>query len=163
MSRALLILLFTSLAFEVLWANVLWSSTGNTPPRHRNITIESGAPCGAGESVTPTILTSGKTVELEWEEFIPQNGYFEIYFSPANDSDWVLLKRVENPVEPGSSEFSKIHKTNVELPEVNCEACSLQVVQTVAGVVDAKYYSCTDVKLTGDANGGSINKDICSE
>ena len=143
---------------ESIRANVLWSSTGNTPPRHRNITLENGAPCGVGTPVTPTLMNSGKDIQLEWEEFIPQNGYFEIYFSPANDANWVLLKKIDNIVS--AEDLNKtfiIHKANIQLPDVTCEACSLQIIQTVTGTVDAKYFSCADIQITGPADKTQID------
>ena len=148
-----------------LMANVLWSSTSSTPPRHRNITNESGAPCGVGERQTPTLLNSGVETEVEWEEFIPQNGHFEIFFSPSNDSDWVLLKRIDNVVSPEDIKKSLIiHKTKIILPNVQCEACSLQIIQTVTDTVEAKYYSCSDIKITESGQEAqSHGKNECPE
>ncbi|MCB0392390.1 MAG: lytic polysaccharide monooxygenase [Bdellovibrionales bacterium] len=157
----LIVILCSLLLSEGLFANVLWSSKGSTPPRHRNITTESDAPCGSGEKATPVQLYSGTNTELEWEEFIPQNGYFEIYFSPANDENWILLKKINNNVM-GESTDLKVHKVNIKLPDVSCDNCTIQIIQTVTGTVDAKYYSCADISLKGAPNNNTVKTESCA-
>ncbi len=164
MMKNFLVAFVLLLIADPLFANTLWSSRGNTPPRHRNMTNEASAPCGVGERSPSSELKAGESIELQWEEVISQEGYFEIYFSPADDSNWVLLKKINNPVQQGSSGVV-LHSTEVDVPLVNCENCTLQVIQTITGNVEAKYYSCSDIKVTGDLNkvNTSAVEDDCPE
>ena len=76
------ILIFAVLIItEPLLANVLWSSRGSTPPRTREIVREDGAPCGTSERAVAAQFNPGAQIDVEWDEIIPQAGYFEIYFS----------------------------------------------------------------------------------
>jgi hypothetical protein len=127
-------------------ANVLWNHTGTTPPRHRNITREDQAPCGSTVRSASTEIPGGRAVELSWVEILPQQGKFEIYFSPSNDTDWVLLKTIPNiPTDFNATLI--LHKAQVELPNIACDNCTLQIVQVITAGVQSKYYSCADVKL----------------
>jgi len=127
-------------------ANVLWNYSGSTPPRHRNVTREDQAPCGLTTRSFSTEIPGGRSVEVSWIEIIPQEGRFEIYFSESGDSNWVLLKTIENQPQDFSKTLVK-HKTQVLMPNKNCEACTLQIVQVITTAVQAKYYSCADIKL----------------
>ncbi len=149
---------------DAVFANVLWSPTGSVPPRHRNITREDAAPCGVGDRGNPTQHFAGETIEVFWDEIIPQNGHFEIYFSAAEDSDWVLVKRIENQ-NVDSTQTYVGHKVKIDLPNNICESCTLQVVQTITTGVEAKYFSCADIKLVQNPNPNptqqELPKDIC--
>lgn len=133
------------------------------PPRHSNTTNELGAPCGVTERGIANKIQSGE-LEVEWNELVPQNGYFEIYFSEANDSNWKLLKKIDNVVEDPDATFIN-HKTKVAIPDINCSECTLQIIQVVTGAVEARFYSCSDISVTpaSSTNTSSTSTDNCPE
>ncbi|MBC7369985.1 MAG: lytic polysaccharide monooxygenase [Bdellovibrionaceae bacterium] len=117
--------------------------------RSTNPGIKSG-PCGGlARSLTPATLTPGQNVVIEFEETIFHPGRFEIYFSPAGEANFTLLKTI--PQNPANNSGNVPHQflTSVTLPNVTCTDCTLQLIQVMLEnpAVPSLYYSCADLQL----------------
>jgi hypothetical protein len=104
-------------------------------------------PCGGvARTATPTMLTVGQTIQVSWEETINHPGYYTFEFSPANDSDFVELKKVND-----TQNAAGIHQytTDVTIPDVPCDACTFRLIQymTEDPANPRLYYSCADIKI----------------
>ena len=109
-------------------------------------------PCGGlPRSATPAVLTAGQTVTVEWEETIYHPGQFEIYFSAANDQNFSLLKTI--PQDQNNQNLPHQFSTTITLPNVACQACTLQLIQVMLENpnVPTYYYSCADMQLTASS------------
>ncbi len=141
---------------------LLFSSLGHTHARlkaNSSVKIRSTSdgiktgPCGGlPRSPTPTILAAGQTVTVDWEETIYHPGRFEIYFSTANDQNFTLLKTI--PQNQNNQNLPHQFSTTVTLPNVACQACTLQLIQVMLENpnVPTYYYSCADMQLNAAAN-----------
>ena len=120
-------------------------------------------PCGGiprgGE---PLSLQAGQELEVEFEEYIDHPGYYQIWFSPANDEDFVLLldKIPDRQIPVG--ENSNVYTVMVTMPDAPCDQGTLQVIQYMTETQPPSlYFSCADIRLIdpmlkqfrrGDAN-----------
>ncbi|MEK6555618.1 MAG: SCE4755 family polysaccharide monooxygenase-like protein [Bdellovibrionota bacterium] len=139
---SLVILLSPTLTFA---HTRLKPSTGILP-RSTNSGIKSG-PCGnLPASLNPPLLTGGQQLLVTWEETIEHPGRYEIYFSQANDSNFTLLATIPD-VQGGAMPHQ--YSTTVTLPDVNCDNCTLQLIQVMTEnpANPSLYYSCSDMKL----------------
>ena len=124
-------------------------------------------PCGAaGAGPGDTVYTyaPGQTVELRWHEFIDHPGHYRVAFDvtgsdafvdPATADD---LFAGETVVLDGIADEPDVHDyaVQLELPEQECEACTIQIVQVMTdkppfGDGNDLYYHCIDVRLVADA------------
>lgn len=147
------------------------------PARYDKYTIKS-APCGAGDgerSETVTTYQAGETITVEWDEYVDHPGHFRIAFdeegaddfeSPACESncsttepqvelynnDTVLLDDIAD--DDGGT-----YSADVELPDVTCERCTLQVIQVMYDKPPYEipgndiYFTCADLELVGSGGG----------
>lgn len=123
----------------------LKASTG-VLPRSMNAGIKTG-PCGAyPKSLNPPTLTGGQQLTVTWEETIDHPGRYEIYFSEANDTNFVLLQTIPD-VQGGTLPHQ--YSSTVTLPDVNCTTCTLQLIQVMTEnpANPSLYYSCADMNL----------------
>lgn len=108
------------------------------------------APCGnVQRSPTPSRHRAGSTIEIAWKETKEHPGRFEIYFSPANDTGFTLLKSIpdtQDDVDTLPHQYSE----RLVLPSVVCDACTIQLVQVMLDNPQRPsfYYSCADISLT---------------
>jgi hypothetical protein len=136
--------------------------------RYGRNSIKQG-PCGmTGGERSENVYTyaPGETIMLEWEEFIPHPGYFRVSFDDDGDdafvdpvdyydyytNDAVLLDALHQHDQVA---FGTIWQQEVTLPDVECDNCTLQVVQVmtdkppyVIGTNDL-YFNCIDLVLDG--------------
>lgn len=125
-------------------AHARWTLNGTLTPRSTNAGIKTG-PCGGFQRIaTPKVFQAGSSINVEWEETINHPGRFEIYFSPADDANFVLLKTIIDTKNGGLS------STSITLPNTACTACTLQLIQVMTENPDSPslYYSCADIQLT---------------
>lgn len=122
-------------------------------------------PCGnVARGDNPLVVEAGTDLDVVWEEYIDHPGYYEIWFSPANDEDFELLLG-DIPDLPRSPEGSNVYTATVSLPDVPCEAGTLQVIQymTENPQSPSLYFSCADVRLVANDVGafrrGDTNDD----
>ena len=126
-------------------AHTRWSLSGNLVPRSTSSGLKTG-PCGGiARTSNSKIFQTGSTITVSWEETINHPGRFEIYFSPANDANWVLLKTIVDVQNGGFG------SATITLPSAPCTACTLQMIQVMTEDPNnpSLYYSCADIQLTG--------------
>jgi uncharacterized protein (TIGR03382 family) len=79
---------------------------------------------------------------VSWIETIDHPGYYQLFFSAANDQNWVLIADqipIPTGTQPGSMEIT--------LPSTPCTTCTLQLIQVMTETM-SNYYSCADLVLT---------------
>lgn len=133
--------LLTLLPISAAWAHAVLAS-----PKPRNNIAQKTGPCGGvPRGNNPTVLTSGSKLTVSYLEQVDHPGYYQIWFSPANDADFVLLvDQIPNP--QGRQNGSK----DIVLPDLECETCTLRLIQVMTEVADPdkrNYYSCADIAL----------------
>lgn len=123
-------------------------------------------PCGVEGSPRGEVVYTyrhGQTVTVEWYEFVDHPGHYRIAFDDDGDDDFV------DPISPedrltnatvlldGIEDLPGVHHyaVDVELPDIECETCTLQVVQVMTdkppyGDGNDLYYHCLDLRLVGD-------------
>lgn len=140
------------IATQQVHAHALWDPQGLIKPRSSRDDIKSG-PCGEPRGNDPVTLAAGATVELSIERTIYHQGYFRVAFSPADDAgfdDYVLADQVP---ENSSQRF---YNVTVTLPDVECENCTLQLIQVMLDRnPPTNYYSCADIRLVRAASDDS--------
>lgn len=126
-------------------------------------------PCGDGPHArgsSPAVFEPGATLTVEWRETVNHPSHYRISFDVDGDdsfadpetptdfytNDTVLLDEITD--EPDGT-----FAVEVTLPAVECETCTLQLVQVmhdkppyVPGTNDL-YYQCADLALRASAGG----------
>ena len=138
------------------------------------------APCGKGDgprSSDVATFRAGETITVVWNEYVDHPGHYRIAFDrdgqddfepptctsgcetrqpefQGNVNDAVLVDDIDDKV---GGEY----RTDVTLPDVTCDNCTLQVIQVMYDKEPYKvpgddlYYQCADLKLVDD--GGSMD------
>lgn len=157
-----LILLSAGLSFCFLTdasAHARWALDGVTPPRNTNAGIKTGPCGGVPRTATPATFAPGETITVTWEETIDHQGYFIISFSEADDVGFeqnILKTGAELPDDQNGTPLPHKFSTTVTLPAIECDACTLQLIQYMERSM-SNYYSCADIKLVaggGNGDGG---------
>lgn len=126
-----------------------------SPPRDLSSGLKT-PPCGgASRTTTPKSYRPGQAIAVEFEETINHPGYFEVYLLGENEtplsgftSPLVTVNDTQNnPIVEGRNH---LYTANINLPNVYCEKCSLQLVQVMTENPDfpSRYYSCSDIRLS---------------
>ncbi|MEY4549437.1 MAG: hypothetical protein RL685_5632 [Pseudomonadota bacterium] len=111
-----------------------------------------------------TELQGGSTLRVRLEEYVGHAGRFRIAFDPdgaeLDDFDAHVLTDIPDPAgSTGNIGEGSIWEIEARLPNIDCERCTLQVVQTVDGDMltpllfpnaDSGYFACADLVLTQD-------------
>jgi MYXO-CTERM domain-containing protein len=141
------ILLGVGLAFlvpQVAWAHVAFVDPA--PRSGDNGLI--AEPCGeVAPTGNPTQFQAGETITVSWAVGQPHGGSLRIDFAEMNDMgfDQNILAMDVSDAE-GMPE-----SMDVTLPNVNCDACTLRIIQINPDEDD--YVSCADVQLMGAIEG----------
>jgi MYXO-CTERM domain-containing protein len=154
-------------------------------PRY-TLPANKSCPCGDGDSnrrcqqtaeeshdplrsTNVTTFEAGSTIRVVADEYIDHAGRMRVAFDPsgadlADFNDNVLMD-VADPSERGLSMATpRVWEFDVQLPDMTCEDCTLQVIQVMQGgtenpVMDpaplSTYYTCADIRLV--APGGSTD------
>lgn len=128
-------------------------------------------PCGQvvdGRTSTVSVFAPGETIDVEWEETVNHRSYYRIAFDRDGDDAFptfagpggaaegvdatqlcpvdgqVILAYVEDSAGP-------THTLRVTLPDVECERCTLQVVQYMFDKNKPYYFQCADLALRRSA------------
>jgi hypothetical protein len=137
------------------------------------------APCGQnqnGRTDTVTEFLPGETITVAWDEYINHPSYYRISFDVDGDDDFPIRADMDsvdpdtddpesvNPV--GDVVLAYVHEdpdmgnysVEVTLPNVQCENCTLQLIQFMYDKVgnnsdDEYYFQCADIALRGDVLG----------
>lgn len=134
-------------------------------------------PCGrlgGGRTANVTTYAPGQVVTVVFDELIDHPGYYRIAFDPSGDAAlappvydagtqaWsnpagvqVLADRI-----PDASGALTHGAVAVTLPDVECTACTLQLIQVMTDKPpfdggDDFYYQCADLVLSRAAGGGT--------
>lgn len=148
-----------------------------TSPAARYVQNDSGlktSPCGSGSATrTVTKLIPGQVLSVTWKESVPHGGHYRIALS-AKESDfvaptslavaeprpaWVLADGIAD--QPGTRTYTE----TVKLPEQECPACVLQLIQVMSSGTDGTnsgsfsgvYYACADLAIAAaNGDGGAV-------
>lgn len=124
------------------WAHARWKLDGSTPPRS-DISSNKTGPCGDQRTDNPAVFQAGETIEVEFESVIYHQGEFRIAFSEKDDQGFD-----ENVLADNITDYQdqKWRKELITLPNIACDDCTLQLIQTMPDS-GGLYYSCADIKL----------------
>lgn len=109
-------------------------------------------PCGGlPRGATPTVLTAGTQLTVQWEETIQHPGKYFISFSPANDAGFEA-NRLATIVDTQNGQIAGVsHKytANIRVPNTPCDGCTLQLIQSMEEnpLAPTFYYSCADIRI----------------
>ncbi|MGK4003883.1 SCE4755 family polysaccharide monooxygenase-like protein [Sorangium sp. So ce1036] len=119
------------------------------------------SPCGArgdarGEAVT--VFEPGETITVAWDETIDHPGHFRIMFDDDGFDDFPEPADEFDLCEPGVDQGCLLdgiedkrggsYSVQVTLPEIECEHCTLQLIQVMTDRKPATlYYACADLAL----------------
>lgn len=124
-------------------------------------------PCGRGSTdkrgTKVSTYKPGTTIKVTWKETVGHPGHYRISFDPngqsftdpksyddRNTSPTVVMDGIKD--ETGYKTYTQ----EITLPDVECDKCTLQVVQVMTdkppyGDGDDLYYQCADITLSKDA------------
>jgi MYXO-CTERM domain-containing protein len=146
-------------------------------PQNRYDSEQKAGPCGRADGVRTdrvTVFEPGQTITVVWDETVDHPSHYRISFDvdghddfvdPAtmmefNSNDAVLADNI--PDDP-----SRHFEYQITLPDVECETCTLQVIQvmydkppyTIPG--NDIYYNCADIALRqgAGADAGPMDPD----
>lgn len=140
---------------------------------------QKAGPCGVGgasdvRGKNVTVYRPGQEITVEWTETIAHPGHFRILFDPNGQSfpdptsytdfdaggDKTLADNI--PRLPSGSSY----RQTVRLPDVECDRCTLQVLQVMTdkppfgpGGGNDFYYHCADITLARPAGDGGVGGD----
>jgi MYXO-CTERM domain-containing protein len=133
-------------------------------PEPRPTSSIKGGPCGVTGSTRGSnvvVFTPGSTIEVKWAETINHPGHYRISFDaagqdfsiPLSFDDLTQTKNVliDNIADKADPMYSQM----VTLPNVQCENCTLQVIQMMTDKKpytnpgDDIYFQCADIALRG--------------
>ncbi len=140
---------FLTLASPPAWSHARMLATGTLFPRSNSDGLKS-APCGnVARTGVSAVLTAGATQTIKWEETIDHPGQYFIDFSASGDTNWVRLKAHPDVQRSGATNpLPHYYETTVTVPNVNCEACTIRVIQEMTDRNPATYYySCADIQI----------------
>lgn len=143
-------------------------------PADRGCTNQKSGPCGGdcdSRSSNVTVLEPGSTITVRWTETVDHPGHYRISFDddgadafedPATADDIqenptfpVLLDGIEDRSGGGQ------YESQVTLPDIECDNCTLQLIQVMTDASKAPYgdgndiyYRCADFTLRRGAGNG---------
>ncbi|MEM9193589.1 MAG: SCE4755 family polysaccharide monooxygenase-like protein [Myxococcota bacterium] len=150
------------------------------PPARYARNQQKNPPCGMADGPRGdnlTVYEPGETIEVVWEEFVNHPGHFRIAFDEDGSDDFVDPPCMENcesrtnPTMPVFEYYSNsnvlldniednpsggIYRATVTLPNVQCENCTLQVIQVmydkrpISYPGNDLYYQCANIALRGE-------------
>lgn len=111
------------------------------------------APCGGVDvGQKRTILRTGETVTVEWEETINHPGFYRIAFSPDGVTGFDDNILADNIIDNQDMAIVGMNyhsfSTTIVVPEP-CETCALQMIQYMTEDPENPrlYYSCADIQI----------------
>lgn len=145
--RSMYLILTLVFLSEHSFGHARWALTGGTVVPRNNSTGLKSAPCGGiARTASSRAFTSGQTINVSWEETVNHPGRYEIYFSQSGDSNFTLLKTINDSLNDNAVPHA--YSTQITLPNVVCTDCTLQLVQFMTDS-NSYYYSCADIQLNG--------------
>jgi hypothetical protein len=161
------------------------------PPNRYGQWTQKKAPCGEGNGARGdqfTVFEPGQTITVSWDEFIDHPGHFRVAFDADGQDDFVdpICLSGCDTRQPTIEEYNNdavlldgitdksggVYEVEVELPDVTCDDCTLQVIQVMYDKPPYElpgndlYYNCADLELrpggqgdaagSGDAGAGDV-------
>jgi len=133
-------------------------------PDNRTDLLKTG-PCGESGGTRGDVVTvfePGETITVSWDETVNHTGHFRISFDPDGQDDFADPRSYDDFYTNGTVLLDDIPDTpdggisvvEVELPDTECENCTLQLLQVMTdkppfgpdGGSDF-YYQCADLAL----------------
>lgn len=144
--------------------------------RSTNSNLKQG-PCGQDRrnerTQTVSVFRPGETITVAWNEYVNHTSYYRIAFDvdgddsfpvfagrfvSEKDDDPALLCPVDGHVILAYEFDDRVrgdHSLEITLPNVECENCTLQVIQFMYGSSRPYYFQCADLALRpGGADAG---------
>jgi uncharacterized protein (TIGR03382 family) len=126
-------------------------------------------PCGATGSVrgsNVTVLEPGATIQVRWGEPINHPSHYRISFDADGQDftiplDFMDFTQTENVLRDNIPDGTAPFMSEITLPNVTCENCTLQLIQMMYdkapyGDGNDIYFQCADIALrTGGGPGPS--------
>ncbi len=126
-------------------------------------------PCGATGSVrgaNVTVLEPGATIQVRWGEPINHPSHYRISFDADGQNftiplDFMDFTQTENVLRDNIPDGTAPFMSEITLPNVTCENCTLQLIQMMYdkapyGDGNDIYFQCADIALrTGGGPGPS--------
>jgi MYXO-CTERM domain-containing protein len=144
------------------------------PPARYSPDFIKDPPCGVPGNPEgpnpPTVLQAGETITIEIDEFINHPGHFRISFS-EDGTDMFVNPTAFDDFYPDPSvlmddipdvQNGGIHEIDFEVPNVNCDPCTIQVLQVMTEgsfSENSLYYQCADIVIEGAAGTSSDSGD----
>jgi hypothetical protein len=151
------------------------------PSREPNSNVKQG-PCGQevnGRTEEVAVFEPGATVAVTWVETTNHRSYYRIAFDADGDDAFPTFAgtgRGTEGIDPSGpcpvdgqvilaydmdDRSGGSHTLEVRLPDVECERCTLQVVQFMYDTGRPYYFQCADVALrrAGSPEGGALDAD----
>jgi hypothetical protein len=137
------------------------------PSREPNSNVKQG-PCGQeenGRTTEVSVFAPGETIEVTWNETTNHRSYYRVAFDRAGDDTFPTFEGPGTSAEgidpsgPCPVDGQVIlaydmddrsggsHTLSVRLPEVECEDCTLQVIQFMYDAQRPYYFQCADLAL----------------
>jgi len=120
---------------------------GTVPPRNNSTGLKSG-PCGGiARTNTPTVLTAGQPLTVQWEQVVNHPGYYRVAIAPANDIGFDTPANILVPMFPNVI-GQQFFETTITVPNTPCTNCTLQLIQYMTeNNPPSLYYSCGDIEI----------------
>ena len=118
-----------------------------------------------------TTFAPGDTITVRFDEYVGHSGRFRVAFDPDGASldhfnQNILLDEPDPVGKLGNMGQGSIWEFQVKLPDMECENCSLQLIQAMDGnmtdpVLDpvqrpSTYFQCADIRLVEGTPAGGI-------
>ena len=129
-----------------------------------NASLKQG-PCGQivnGRTDKVSVFAPGETIEVTWDEFVNHRSYYRVAFDVDADDDFPSFPGLASEHDPTEvcpvdgrvilaydqeDRSGDLHTLNVQLPDVECERCTLQVIQYMFDTGRPYYFQCADLAL----------------
>ena len=153
-------------------------SQGNRARRRedRNSDLKE-APCGQVENGRTDIVhdfAGGETIEVVFREYINHDSYYRVAFDVDGDDDFPL--RPGPAVSPVGDDPRRVfpidgrnilayeledgaggeHVLEVTLPNVDCDNCTLQLIQYMYDTQRVYYFQCADLRIASSPAAGPV-------
>lgn len=131
-------------------------------PRSNDSGIKTG-PCGGlARSATPTLVQGGQSLVLSWQETVNHPGKFLFAMSMGNDANFQSNPLVTVNDSQNSGALPHLYSTVVTIPNINCDTCTIQMIQSMEENPSAPsyYYSCADIKIVATSGGGNTSQGV---
>jgi hypothetical protein len=143
--------------------------------RSANSNLKRG-PCGQNTNRRDgavSVFAPGETISVSFTEYVNHTGYYRVAFDVDGDDGFPVFSGrnvseegdeplVNCPVDGNvilaydfEDRMRGVHTLDVTLPDVECDTCTLQVIQFMYGSPRPYYFQCADIALRRQADAGA--------